>query len=142
MSKDHVPFSDLEHADRVDHRHLETCKQCRQDWKIFRFFRFQISLASRLEPPPFFAKKITQAIQEPPLSFLVLLQHLIRPLVPILSVLILANTFLLLRIIRPGGNGYSGLLFEELQPEIISVGFVVQSLRDFPEEDTSFDRPN
>lgn len=144
MADKHIDFSELGFDDPVNQSHLESCPDCRRQWDIFRFLEFQVKSVPHLEAPPFFAQRITQRVCNAGTSFAFLLQRAAQQLVPLFVALILATTFLLYSLTRLGADeDQSVILFEEPEDQQdFTVEFVVNSLREPPREEVSFEEPD
>ncbi len=136
MTKEHIPFEELEFEDTPDPSHLEDCEECRERWKIFSFLGFQVKAAPRMDPPPFFSQRVARLVETPMVSFVSLFQRVAQQLIPVFVAVVLVSSFVLYRLTEtePVMEDYVAIFFEEPVPEDFSVEDVVDSLGELPEE--------
>ncbi|MDA2934995.1 hypothetical protein MYX82_11730 [Acidobacteria bacterium AH-259-D05] len=138
MAEEHIPFSQRDFDSTEDQSHVENCEMCRKRWSIFRFLGFQVKAAPQMDVPPFFAQRVTQLVRSTRLPFAFFFQRAAQQLIPVFLVLVLATSFLLYTMIRPESTEelYSELFFDQALQEDLSLDYVVDSLRELPEEDS------
>ncbi len=136
MTKEHIPFEELEFEDTPDPSHLEDCEECRERWKIFSFLGFQVKAAPRMDPPPFFSQRVARLVETPMVSVVSLFQRVAQQLIPVFVAVVLVSSFVLYRLTEtePVMEDYVAIFFEEPVPEDFSVEDVVDSLGELPEE--------
>jgi hypothetical protein len=136
MTKEHIPFEELEFEDTPDPSHLEDCEECRERWKVFSFLGFQVKAAPRMDPPPFFSQRVARLVETPMVSFVSLFQRVAQQLIPVFVAVVLVSSFVLYRLTEtePVMEDYVAIFFEEPVPEDFSVEDVVDSLGELPEE--------
>jgi hypothetical protein len=137
MTKEHIPFEELEFEDTPDPSHLKDCEECRKKWEIFSFLGFQVKVAPRVDPPPFFGQRVARLAETPVISFVALFQRVAQQLIPVFVAVVLVSSFLLYRLAEtePAMEDYASIFFEEPVPEDFSVEDVVDSLGEMPEEE-------
>lgn len=136
MTKEHIPFEELEFEDTPDPSHLKDCEECRKKWEIFSFLGFQVKAAPRVDPPPFFSQRVARLAETPVISFVASFQRVAQQLIPVFVAIVLVSSFLLYRLAEtePAVEDYASIFFEEPVPEDFSVEDVVDSLGEMPEE--------
>jgi len=136
MTKEHIPFEEVEFEDTPDPSHLKDCEECRERWRIFSFLGFQVKSAPPMDPPPFFSKRVARLAERPMDSFASLFQRVAQQLIPVFVAVVLVSSFLLYRVneVEPVMEDYAALFFEEPVPEDFSVEDVMDSLGEQPEE--------
>jgi len=136
MTREHIPFEELEFEDTPDPSHLKDCEECRKRWKIFSFLGFQVKAAPQMDPPPFFSQRVARLVQTPMVSFVSLFQRVAQQMIPVFVAVVLVSSFLLYRSTEaePVMEDYVAIFFEEPAPEDFSVEDVVDSLGELPEE--------
>jgi len=130
MTKEHIPFEELEFEDIPDPSHLKDCEECRKRYRIFSFLGFQVKAAPRMDPPPFFSQRVARLAEAPMVSFASLFQRVAQQLIPVFVAVVLVSSFLLYRVTEaePVLEEYAAIFFEEPAPEDFSVEDVVDSL--------------
>ncbi len=137
MTKEHIPFEELEFEDIPDPSHLKDCEECRKRYQIFSFLGFQVKAAPRMDPLPFFSQRIARLAEAPMVSFVSLFQRVAQQLIPVLVAVVLVSGFLLYRVTEtePVLEEYAAIFFEEPVPEDFSVEDVVDSLGELSVEE-------
>ena len=136
MTKEHIPFEELEFEDIPDPSHLKDCEECRKGWEVFSFLGFQVKSAPRVDPPPFFSQRVARLAETPVISFAALVQRVAQQLIPVFVAIVLVSSFLLYSFTEaePAMEDYASVFFAEPVPEDFSVEDVVDSLGELPEE--------
>ncbi len=136
MTKEHIPFEELEFEDTPDSSHLNDCEECRKRWEIFSFLGFQVKAAPQIDPPPFFSQRVARLAETPMVSFTALFQRVAQQLIPVFVAVVLVSSFVLYSLTEaePAMEDYASIFFEEPVPEDFSVEDVVDSLGELPEE--------
>jgi len=137
MTKEHIPFEELEFEDTPDPSHLKDCEECRKRWEIFSFLSFQVKAVPQMDPPPFFSQRVARLAETPMVSFASLFQRVAQQLIPVFVAVVLVSSFLLSRLTEaePIMEDYAAIFFEEPVPEYFSVDDVVDSLGELSEEE-------
>lgn len=136
MSKEHIPFQELEFEETPNPSHLKDCEECRKRWEIFAFLGFQVKSVPQMDPPPFFHQRVAQLAETPIVSFASLFQRVAQQLIPVFAAVVLATSFLLYSLTEtePAMEDYVAIFFEEPVVEDFSVEDVVDYLGELPEE--------
>ncbi len=136
MTKEHIPFEELEFEDTPDPSHLKECEECRKGWEIFSFLGFQVKAAPRMDPSPFFSQRVARLAVTPMVSFASLFQRVAQQLIPVFVAVVLVSSFLLYRVTEaePVLEDYAAIFFQEPVPEDFSVEDVVDSLGELSKE--------
>lgn len=136
MSKEHIPFEEMEFGEAPDPSHLERCEQCQKKWEIFGFLGFQVKLVPRMDPPPFFYQRVARLVEAPIVSFAFLFQRVAQQLIPVFAAVVLATGFLLYSLTEtePAMEDYVAIFLEEPVVEDFSVEDVVDYLGERQEE--------
>ena len=142
MRDSHIDFSKWEGDESVDASHLATCEECRRNWELFRFVRFQTEAKPGIDPPPFFSARVAHLTRGEKPSFLLLLERVARGMAVVFMTLMVLTVMLLFHLEREAGlDVHSEALFES-PPEVLpSLENVVNSLKEPLEEETRVDEP-
>ncbi len=136
MTKEHIPFEELEFEDTPDPSHLKDCEECRKGWEIFSFLGFQVKSAPQVDVPPFFSQRVARLAETPMVSFAALFQRVAQQLIPVFVAVVLVSSFLLYSFTEaePAMEDYASIFFEEPVLEDFSLEDVVDSLGVLPDE--------
>ncbi len=141
MRDSHIVFSKLEGNEAVDSSHLATCEECRRNWELFRFVRFQARATRGIDPPPFFSARVAHLARSERPSFLFLLERVARGVAVVFMTLMVLTVILLFRLERETQLDVQSEALFESPPEVsLSLENVVDSLKE-PLEETTVDEP-
>jgi hypothetical protein len=118
LNGNHIKFWELEPGEQPDSRHLETCEQCRRQAEVHGFLRMQLDALPRVEPPPFFAARVASLANERRPSFVFYFERIAAQLAPLLTVLILATSFLVYSVTYDSAPNARLVLEESAFPEV------------------------
>jgi hypothetical protein len=130
MSEHHFSVEEWEPGDPIDEAHLAECEDCRSQWELMRFLRFQIESLPQVTPSPFFASRTARRIEGSTADLWHLVDRLAKLLVPAFATAAFATAFLLFSLDSGSAvpDDYTQVLLEPSASEEITLDDVVFQL--------------
>ena len=122
MSEKHIAFHEWEEGMPIDEEHLLACPECRQEWEMVRFLRFQTDNVPNMPVPPFFAARVTRLAGQNSVSVWDLMGVAARRLMPAFSALVVV-----LALLNLGNPGLTPSAPRPSGVEIELAGFLTES---------------
>lgn len=130
MSEQHFSFEEWEPGEPVDEAHLAECEECRGQWELMKFLRFQIESLPQVSPSPFFASRTARRIEGSTVNFWHLVDRFAKLLVPAFATAAFATAFLLFSLDSENAvpDEYTQVLLEPSATEEMTLDDVVFQL--------------